>query len=161
VRVGISLYGHWPSRETLVSSRTRRVTNLKLRPVLTWKTRVAQLQDVATGATVGYGCSYRTTRPSRIAVLPVGYWDGYDRGLSNIGRVLVRGQEAPVRGRVCMNMIMIDVTDVPGVALEDEVVLLGAQGTAQVTAEDLAALLGTIPYEILTRINPALPRVVV
>jgi alanine racemase len=160
VRVGISLYGHWPSRETLVSSRTRRVTNLRLRPVLTWKTRVAQLQDVVAGAAVGYGCSYRTTRPSRLAVLPIGYWDGYDRGLSNLGRVLVRGQEAPVRGRVCMNMVMIDVTDIPGVALEDEVVLLGAQGPAQITAEDLASLLGTIPYEILTRINPTLPRVV-
>ncbi|MBI5479926.1 MAG: alanine racemase [Deltaproteobacteria bacterium] len=161
VRVGISLYGHWPSRETLVSSRTRRVTHLRLRPVLTWKTRVAQLQDVPAGATVGYGCSHRTTRRSRLAVLPSGYWDGYDRGLSNIGRVLVRGQEAPVRGRVCMNMTMVDVTDVPGVALEDEVVLLGAQGPAQVSAEDLATLLGTIPYEVLTRINPTLPRVVV
>lgn len=161
VRVGISLYGHWPSRETLVSSRTRRVTNLKLRPVLTWKTRVAQLQEVPASAAVGYGCSYRTTRASRLAVLPVGYWDGYDRGLSNVGRVLVRGQEAPVRGRVCMNMIMVDVTDVPGVTLEDEVVLLGAQGAATITAEDLASLLGTIPYEVLTRINPELPRLVV
>ena len=161
VRVGISLYGHWPSRETLVSSRSRRVTNLKLRPVLAWKTRVAQLQDVPAGATVGYGCSYRTTRRSRVAVLPVGYWEGYDRGLSNLGRVLVRGHEAPVRGRICMNMSMVDVTDIPGVALEDEVVLLGEQGDAQITAEDLASLLGTIPYEVLTRINPELPRVVV
>jgi len=161
VRLGISLYGHWPSRETLISSRTRRVTNLRLRPVLAWKTRVAQLQDVPAGATVGYGCSYRTTRRSRLAVLPVGYWDGYDRGLSNIGRVLVRGQEAPVRGRVCMNMTMVDVTDIPGVGLEDEVVLLGAQGRAQVSAEDLAHLLGSIPYEVLTRINPTRPRVVI
>jgi alanine racemase len=161
VRLGISLYGHWPSRETLVSSRARRVTHLRLRPVLTWKTRVAQLQEVPVGATVGYGCSYRTTRRSRLAVLPVGYWDGYDRGLSNIGRVLVRGREAPVRGRVCMNMTMVDVTDIPGVALEDEVVLLGTQGEAQVSAEDLATLLGTIPYEVLTRINPTLPRIVV
>jgi alanine racemase len=161
VRVGISLYGHWPSRETLVSSRTRRVTHLRLRPVLAWKTRVAQLQDVPAGATVGYGCSYRTTRRSRLAVLPVGYWDGYDRGLSNVARVLVRGQEAPVRGRVCMNMTMVDVTDIPGVALEDEVVLLGTQGPLQVSAEDLAGLLGTIPYEVLTRITPTLPRVVV
>lgn len=96
-----------------------------------------------------------------MAVIPVGYWDGFDRGLSNVGRVLVRGQEAPVRGRVCMNMSMIDVTDIPGVTLEDEVVLLGAQGKARVTAEEMAHWLGTIPYEVLTRINPVLPRVVV
>jgi alanine racemase len=160
-RIGISLYGHWPSRETLVSSRARRITQLTLRPVLTWKTRVVQLQDVPANTCIGYGCSYRTTRPARHAVLPVGYWDGWDRGLSNLGRVLIRGHEAPIRGRICMNMTMVDVSDIPGVALEDEVVLIGAQGDARVTAEDVAASLGTITYEVLTRINPLAPRVVV
>jgi len=161
VRIGISLYGYWPSRETLVSSRHRRVTHLKLQPVLSWKTHVTQLQDVPAGSCVGYGCSYRTTRPTRLALLPIGYWDGYDRGLSNVGRVLIRGREAPVRGRVCMNMTMVDVTDIPGVSLGDEVVLLGTQGRAEITAETLAQLTGTIPYEVLARINPTLPRVVV
>ena len=160
-RIGISLYGHWPSRETLVSSRTRRHTRLALAPVLSWKTRVVQLQDVPAGASVGYGCSYRTTRAARLAVLPVGYWDGFDRGLSNLGRVLIRGREAPIRGRLCMNMCMVDVSDIPEVTLEDEVVLLGAQGEARITAEDMAAALGTIVYEVLTRINPFAPRVVV
>ena len=160
-RVGISLYGHWPSRETLVSSRMRKVTKLILRPVLTWKTRVVQLQSAAAGACVGYGCTYRTTRPTRLAVIPVGYWDGFDRGLSNVGRVLIRGREAPVRGRVCMNMTMVDVSDIPEVSLEDEVVLIGRQGKAHLTAEEMAHLVGSISYEVLTRINAALPRRVV
>jgi alanine racemase len=99
------------------------------------------------------------TRPRRIAVLPVGYYEGFDRGLSNRGRVLIRGQIAPVVGRVAMNMTMVDVTDIPGVAVGDEAVIIGRQGEVSLTAEDMAALLDTINYEVVTRINPALPRV--
>ncbi len=160
-RIGISTYGLWPSRETYVACLERGKPTLELRPVLTWKTRIAQVKEVPEGAFVGYGCTYRTTRPSRIAVLPVGYHEGYDRGLSNIAHVLVRGRRAPVRGRVCMNMCMADVTDVPGAALEDEVVLLGRQGDETIAAEQLAGWCGTIAYEIVTRIHPALPRVVI
>lgn len=160
VRVGISMYGEWPSRETLVSCRDRG-ESVRLTPVLTWKTRVAQVKPVEEGAFVGYGCTYRTTRPTRIAVLPVGYSEGYGRGLSNVGHVLVRGRRAPVRGRICMNMCMVDVTDVPGVEVEDEVVLLGRQGDEVVTAGQLAEWCGTISYEILARISPNLPRVVI
>jgi alanine racemase len=94
-------------------------------------------------------------------VLPVGYHEGYDRGLSGVAHVLVRGRRAPVRGRVCMNLCMADVTDIPEVALEDEVVLLGSQGEERIPAEQLASWCGTIPYEIVSRIHPDLPRVLV
>ena len=94
-------------------------------------------------------------------MLPVGYHEGYDRGLSGVAHVLVRGRRAPLRGRVCMNMCMVDVTDIPGVTLEDEVVLLGRQGDEHVSAEQLAEWCGTISYEVVSRINPALERVVV
>jgi alanine racemase len=158
VRIGIALFGLWPSRETRVSCLERGGTAPVLRPVLTWKTRVAQVKDVEEGSFVGYGCTYRTTRPTRIAVLPVGYHEGYDRRLSGVAHVLIRGRRAPLRGRVCMNMCMVDVGDVPGVELEDEVVLLGCQGEESIGAEQLAAWCGTIPYEIVSRIHPALPR---
>jgi alanine racemase len=115
-------------QETYVSLLERGKPALDLRPVLTWKTRVAQVKDVPEGAYVGYGCTWKAGRNSRIAVLPVGYFEGYDRGLSGIAHVLVRGRRAPVRGRICMNMCMVDVTDIPGVGVEDEVVLLGSQG---------------------------------
>jgi alanine racemase len=160
-RVGISLYGLWPSRETYVSALERGRPAPELRPVLTWKTRVAQIKSVDEGSFVGYGCTYRTTRPTRIAVLPVGYHEGYDRGLSGVAHVLIRGRRAPIRGRVCMNMCMVDVTDVPDAGLEDEVVLLGSQGPERISAEQLAAWCGTISYEVAARIHPSLPRVVV
>lgn len=159
-RVGISMYGLWPSKETYVSCLERGKPSLELTPVLSWKTRVAQVKPVPEGGYVGYGCAWRATRPTRIAVLPVGYYEGYDRELSGLAHVLVRGKRAPVRGRICMNMCMVDVTDIPGVTLEDEVVLLGRQGDERITAEQLAAWAGTISYEIVARIHPALPRVV-
>jgi alanine racemase len=159
-RVGISIYGLWPSKETYVSCLERGKPTLDLRPALTWKTRIAQVKHVEEGAYIGYGCTYRVTRPSRIAVLPVGYYEGYDRALSGVAHVLVRGRRAPVRGRVCMNMCMVDVTDVPEAALEDEVVLLGRAGDERISAEQLAEWCGTISYEIVSRIHPGLPRVV-
>jgi alanine racemase len=160
-RVGISLYGLWPSKETYVSCLERGKPSLDLRPVMSWKTKVAQVKDVPEGGYVGYGLTWRATRPTRIAVLPVGYYEGFNRDLSGLAHVLVRGKRAPVRGRVCMNMCMVDVTDVPGAALEDEVVLLGRQGDERITAEQLAAWSGTISYEVVSRIHPDLPRVVV
>jgi alanine racemase len=160
-RIGISLYGLWPSKETYVSCLERGKPALDLRPALAWKSRVAQVKEVPEGAYVGYGCTWRAGRNSRIAVLPVGYFEGYDRGLSGVAHVLVRQRRAPVRGRVCMNMCMVDVTDIPGVSVEDEVVLLGSQGEERISAEQLAAWCGTISYEVVSRIHPALPRVVV
>jgi alanine racemase len=112
-------------------------------------------------AYIGYGCTYKTVRPTRLAILPVGYYDGYDRKLSNSGHVLIRGKRAPVRGRVCMNMIIVDITHIPECRLDDEAVLLGSSGDEKVTADDMAALAGTINYEILSRINPLIPRRIV
>jgi alanine racemase len=160
-RVGIGLYGLWPSKETRISALQARVSLNELEPVLTWKTRIAQIKTVPPGATIGYGCTDLATQVTRIAVLPVGYFEGYDRRLSSIGYVLIRGRRAPVRGRVCMNMTMVDVTNIPGAALEDEVVLLGRQGEDAISAETLAGKIGTINYEIVSRINPQIPRLVV
>jgi alanine racemase len=160
-RVGIGLYGLWPSKETYLSSVLEKKEPPSLKPVLSWKVRIAQIKKVPAGAFIGYGCTYRTTRPTVLAVIPVGYYDGYDRRLSNAAHVLVRGRRAPVRGRVAMDFFMADVTDIPGVKLEDEATLLGADGRERIAAEDLASLAGTIGYEVLARINPLIPRVVV
>jgi alanine racemase len=160
-RVGIGLYGLWPSKETYLSCVLQKKKPVSLEPVLAWRARIAQVKKVPAGAYVGYGCTYRTTRPTALAVVPVGYFDGYDRGLSNAAHVLVKGRRAPVRGRVAMDFFMADVTDVPGVKLEDEATLIGADGRERITAEDLAGLAGTISYEVLARINPLVPRVVV
>jgi len=160
-RVGIGLYGLWPSKETYLSCFLERKEPLSLEPVLAWRARIAQIKKAPAGADIGYGGTYRTTRPTVLAVIPVGYFDGYDRGLSNAAHVLVKGRRAPVRGRVAMDFFMADVTDVPGLALEDEVTLLGEDGGERISAEDLAGLAGTISYEILARINPLVPRVVI
>jgi len=161
VRVGISMYGLWPSKQTKLSFSMKGKKLPELRPALTWKTKVAQLKDVAEGSYLGYGCTHRTTRNSKIAILPVGYFDGYSRSFSNVAYVLVKGKRAPVRGRVCMNMILVDVTDIGNITLEDEVVLLGKQGDEEITADHLAELAGTINYEIVTQINPMLERKIV
>ena len=159
VRVGISLYGLWPSGETHVSAKMLGRNALDLKPAMTWKSRVSAVNTVAPGEFVGYGRTFRTTRTTRIAILPIGYADGFDRGLSNVGHVLVRGVRAPVRGRVCMNLTMVDVTDIPDVARGDEVVIIGQQDSERITAETMAKLLGTINYEVVTRAAPFAPRI--
>ncbi len=160
VRAGIAQYGLWPSKETKVSAILKR-KSIILKPALTWKTIVAQVKTLPEGAPVSYGLTEKLARESKVAVVPVGYWDGFDRKLSSVGHVLVRGKSAKVLGRVCMNMFVVDVTDIPGVRVEDEVVLLGRQGKEVITAEDIASSVGTINYEIVTRINPLIPRVLV
>jgi alanine racemase len=159
-RFGIALYGLWPS------SSTRRAVTLgrkrvDLAPILSWRTIIAQVKSVGPGAQVSYGGHFVANRPMRIAVLPVGYYDGYDRKLSSRGEVIVRGTRCNVLGNVCMNMLMVDVSNVPGAKAGDMVTLLGRDGMHAVTADDLADRLGTINYEIVTRINPLLPRIVV
>ena len=161
VRIGIGLYGLWPSRETYLSCILQNRKPIQLKPVLSWKTRIAQIKSIPKGAYVGYGGTFRTTRETKLAVLPLGYFDGYSRAFSNMSFVIIKGQRAPVRGRVAMNFIMADVTDIPDVRVEDVVVLLGKDGSESVAADDLAALAGTIHYEIVTRINPLIPRIVV
>jgi len=158
-RVGISMYGHWPSRETQLAWQLEHGRKaLDLEPVLSWRTVVGQLKLVPPGETVGYGQTWRALRPTRLAILPTGYSDGYPRVLGNRARVLVRGVPAPVVGRVCMNITMVDVTDVQGVAVGDPVTLIGQDGATAITAEELASHSGTINYEILARLSPEIPR---
>jgi alanine racemase len=158
VRVGIGTYGLWPSKETNVSAQNLGRAHLALQPVMNWKTRIAQIKTVPRGEYVGYGRTFRATRDTRIAVLPVGYADGYRRAFSNAANTLVHGMRARVVGRVCMNLMMIDVTDIPDVATGDVVTLLGTDGDDAVTAEQLAACAGTINYEIVTCAAPNAPR---
>jgi len=127
--------------------------------VLTWKTQVTSLRSLRAGDTAGYGNTFVATGDTRLALLPVGYADGFNRLLSNRGYVLIRGQEAPIAGRVSMDQATVDVTGIPGVAIGDEVVLLGSQGSEVLDAWTLADLCGTVPWEVLCAIGPRVPRV--
>jgi len=157
VRPGILLYGY--SLPTMRGGETTAESSLPLRPVLTWKTRVLTVKDVPAGQAVGYMGTYVTKEHSRIAVLPVGYADGYPRLLSNRARVIVRGEYAPVVGRVSMDLTMVDVGHIPGVAVGDEVILIGSSGSKSVDAVELARLCESVPYEILCGISQRVPRV--
>ena len=153
VRPGIGLYGLSPFEHTQ--------HKLKLKPVLTWKTKIIYLKKVPSGFCVSYGRTFVTNKNSVIATVPVGYADGYSRVLSNKADVLVRGKKCPVAGRITMDMMMIDVTDVKGVSIGDEVVLLGTQGKETIKAEELAKLENTISYEVTCSISPRVPRIIV
>ncbi len=160
-RVGISLYGHWPSRETKLSWAIEHGRDkFQLRPVLSWRAVVGQLQTVAKGESVGYGRTWTALRDTVLGVIPVGYADGYPRILGSRSRVGIRGRAAPVVGRVCMNIFMIDVTDIPDVEIGDEVTIVGSDGEVSVTAEELAGLSSSINYEFLARLSRAIPRVI-
>lgn len=155
VRPGLMLYGCNP----LESGSSGREADL--RPVMSLVTRIAFIKKVGPGTPISYGRTFVTKRESLIATIPIGYADGYSRSLSNKGEALVGGRRVPVVGRVCMDMTMIDVTDVPGVAEGDEAVLMGSQGNERITAEEIAAKTGTIPYEVLCGISSRVPRVYV
>ena len=127
--------------------------------MLSWKTEVAQVKTLAVGASVSYGATWVAQRPSQIATIPVGYADGFRR-TPHWAAVLVHGQRVPIAGRVCMDYTMLDVTDVPGVRPGDEVVLIGTQGAAAISAEEVAVWLDTIPYEVVAGILPRVPRVI-
>ncbi len=160
VRVGVSTYGMWPSEQTRLSAHKKGRQEVSLRPAMTMKSIVAQIKDVPPGSCVGYGCTYEATKKTKIAVIPIGYYDGYDRKISNSGYVLIHGKRVPLRGRVCMNMIMVDISDIPNVRLEDPVVILGKQQSEEITAEQLAEWMGTINYEVTTKFRETLSRVV-
>jgi alanine racemase len=160
-RVGISAYGYWPSRQTHALYLEKNKRGINLRPVLSWHTKVAQVKQLNKGAAVGYGLTYKTFNKAKIIVVPVGYYDGYDRKLSNASQILVDGVKAPVRGRICMNMFMADVTHIKNIKVGDQVTLLGQVGHERIDADMLAEWAGTINYEILARINPLIPRIVV
>lgn len=148
VRVGLSLYGGEPlDRE-----------QSRLEPIMTWRTRIARLKTLQAGEAVGYGTTFHTSRSSRIATLPVGYADGYDRLLSNCGFVLVRGRRAPVVGRVSMDLVTVDVTDIQDAAVGDDVILMGRQGKVEISAEEIAQKTGTISYEVFCNVSARVAR---
>lgn len=161
VRFGIAVYGLWPSREVEAYMSGTAPGKITLKPVLTWKTVVGEVKKVPRGERVGYDFTEELACDSVLAVCPIGYWHGFPRALSSVGHVLVRGRRARVIGRVSMDMITIDVTDVPEVLVFDEVVIIGAQGGGEITAERIADLSDTSSYEIVTRINPLIKRIVV
>jgi alanine racemase len=163
-RPGIMLYGYLPFDPAAQISDVARAAARRLQHALTWRTAITHVKTVAAGTAISYGGRWVAERPSRIATLPIGYADGYDRRLSGrpgYGRadVLVRGRRAPIVGTICMDLCMVDVTHVPGAALGDEVVLLGRQGGERIDADELAAKVGTISYEILCGVGRRVPRV--
>jgi len=149
IRAGLALYGVPPHP---------RDVRLGLRPALTWKSRICLLREVGPGRTVSYGATYRVPSRQHHAIVAMGYGDGYFRANGTRGHLLVRGVRCPIRGRVTMDQIVVDVTRVPGVRVGDEVVALGGQGKATITARELAGHAGTIPWEILTNIGARVPR---
>lgn len=154
VRIGIGFYGSWPSKEVEYAYSDK----FELQPILAWKTVVAEIKQVPLGSRVGYDFTELLERPTTLGILPVGYWHGYDRSLSSIGKVLVNGHRARVLGRVSMDMIIVDLTDIKDVKVGDEVVLIGEQNGATMSAEEMASLADTSSYEIITRLNPLIKR---
>ena len=152
VRPGIATYGLYPSDEVDKS-------RIDLKPVMTLKSKIIQLKKVPAGCNVSYGITYQTKNPTTIATVPVGYADGFNRLLSNRGHMLVHGQRAPIVGRVCMDLTMLDVGNVPDVEMEDEVVVFGQHHTESVTADEMASQLNTINYEIVSTITARVPRI--
>jgi len=152
VRPGVSQYGLWPSAEVDKSL-------IDLKPVMTIKSTVIQVKSVGSNFAVSYGSTHRTPRPTRIATIPIGYADGFDRILSSKGHMLVKGIRAPIIGRVCMDLTMIDVGHIPDVEIEDEVVIMGRQGTEEITADEIADQVGTINYEIVSSLTSRVPKI--
>lgn len=160
VRVGIGLYGLWPSKETFTSYAKEIGDGFNIKPALTWETKIAQIKTIPAGEFIGYGCTYKTGHETKLAIIPVGYYDGYDRGISGTDAyVLIRGKRAPVRGRICMNIFMAEVTDIPDARIEDEVILIGKSGGEEISASQFGQWAGTINYEVTTRINERVPRI--
>ena len=153
VRPGLSLYGMYPAEEV---SR-----NIRIRPVMSLKTKIIHIKDMEAGDVVGYGRTHQITKPSRIATLPMGYDDGYNRLHSNQGKVIIRGIKAPIVGRVCMDQCFVDVSGIRDASVGDEVVLYGSQGRETITVEFVARQLNTIPYEITCNVSKRVPRIYV
>jgi alanine racemase len=158
VRPGIASYGYWPSRETLVSARSSGADTIRLTPALTWKSVLTEIKPVAAGSYIGYGCTDKVEVDTRLAIVPVGYADGYRRAMGGRAHVLVGGRRCPVRGRICMNLVMVDVGHVPDARIGDEVVLMGRQGGESIDAELLAEWSQTLHYEVLSGLNPSIER---
>lgn len=155
VRLGIGVYGLWPS-EYLKKLYKNKII---LKPILSWKTKVAQIKILPKGSTIGYGLTYKTKKETKIAVIPQGYADGMDRRSSNNGEVLIAGSRCKILGRISMNMFVVDVSHLRKVQIEDQVVILGRQNKEEITAQEIGKRIDTINYEVVTRISPLLPRV--
>jgi alanine racemase len=155
VRLGIGGYGLWPSGEAEMKLEDK----IKLKPALAWKTVIAEVKKLPKGNKIGYDLTESLKNDSVVGVCPVGYWHGYSRGLSSKGYVLVRGKRAKVLGRVSMDMIVVDLSGIKGAKRGDEAVLIGRSGKDEISADGLASEAGTINYEIVTRINPQIPRI--
>jgi alanine racemase len=158
VRPGLALYGYYLPFERAGREVSGSGLRLGVKPVLTWKTRILSLREVQANQALGYGGTYVTKGPARVAILPVGYADGLNRALSSRGRVIVREHYAPIVGRISMDLTLVDVTGLPGVAVGDEVILLGSCDGLQFGAREHAELANTIPYEILCGISKRVPR---
>ena len=154
VRSGIITYGMYPSAE--VSPEL-----LKLKPALQWLSRVTHVKTLEPGREISYGGTFVTARTTRVATVPVGYADGYRRSLSGKFYVLIRGQKAPILGRICMDQMMVDVTDIPEVSVEDRVVLVGSSGDRQITMEEISAAADSFNYEFVCGISRRVPRIYV
>lgn len=150
IRLGIAMYGLDPSDQWL--------PGFEIRPALTLKSEICRVRDLPPGTGVSYGRTFITQSKTRAALVPVGYGDGYHRSLSNRGSVLIHGLRAPILGRVCMDQFVVDISAIPDVQQEDEVVLIGKQGNDQIRAEEVARLAGTINYEVTTALLPRIPR---
>jgi alanine racemase len=158
VRPGVALYGYYLPFQRAGREVSGGTLRLPVKPVLTWKTRILSLRDFGANQPLGYGATYVTKAPAHVAVLPVGYADGYNRQLSNRGRVIVREHYAPIVGRISMDLTLVDVTGIPGIAVGDEVILLGAGEGLSVDALEHAELANSTPYEILCNISKRVPR---
>lgn len=166
VRVGIAQYGFWPNRETYMKflknhSSIEKIHEDPLDRVLSWKSQVMSTKTVEGGEFIGYGTTYQTSRTEQIATVPIGYSHGFKRSLTNVGIVLVKGRRAPVAGLVNMNMLTIDVTDVPGVSKGDEVVIIGRQEGQEMSVASFSEMTNNLNYEVLVQIPSRLPRTIV
>jgi len=158
VRPGVALYGYYLPFQRAGREVSGGTLRLPVKPVLTWKTRILSMRNFAANQALGYGGTYVTKAPARVAVLPVGYADGYNRQLSNRGRVIVRDHYAPIVGSISMDLTLVDVTGIPEIAVGDEVILLGARDGLSVDALEHARLANSSPYEILCNISKRVPR---
>lgn len=155
VRIGIGLYGIWPSNEVRAFVEGK----IRLAPVLSWKAVIGEIKAIKAGSRVGYDCTETITKDSKIAIIPIGYWHGLPRALSGIGKVIIGNKKCKILGRVCMDIIMVDITYIKNVKVRDEIILIGKSGKEEITADDISNLVDASTYEFLTRINPLIKRI--
>ncbi len=159
IRVGISMYGLWPSRATQLSYLQSMGHMLELKPLLSWTCELALTKSIQAGQFIGYGCTFKALRDMRIGLLPIGYFEGYPRLASNRGHVLIDGQRCPIVGRICMNMMMVDISHLQDLEVGTTVTLIGKSGTESIDASQIGEWAETIHYEIITKLNSDIPRV--